>query len=117
MVPVLNLSGSSFPRGIKDPLIGMHNTTPDKLRKAPTEYIEGKPQRAVTLDEFSGAAVPENTPPEIMKMLEDAGLRIEKYAKPEDRAKAIKRFKELLFGAGAVGLGLDQYEQQMMGGM
>lgn len=78
-----------------------------QLADAPTNYFEIKPQRAVDVGEFFGAAVPEGTSPKVIKMLESKGLKIEKY-KPSERKGAIDRLNErsggkiLFSGAGAM---------------
>lgn len=63
----------------------------DKLRDLPTEYFEAKPRRAVQLQEFSGAAVPEGTSPELIAALEKRGLTVRTYPKgnPEARRAAV----------------------------
>lgn len=52
----------------------------DDLSKLPTEYFEGKPQRAVGMDEFKLAAVPE-TQPDVARSLEKMGLDVRTYDK------------------------------------
>jgi hypothetical protein len=78
----------------------------DELANAPTNYFEIKPQRAVDIDEFYGAAVPEGTPESVIKSLQDKGLEVEFY-KPEQRADAVKRLNKksggnILFSGGGV---------------
>lgn len=51
------------------------------VQKGLTDYFEAKPQRAVGLSEFAGAVVPEGTSPEVLKVLEDAGVEVRTYAK------------------------------------
>lgn len=58
----------------------------ERLRTMPTEYFEAKIQRAVGLDEFVGAVVPSTISAQARKVLEDAGLRIEEYAKGDTEA-------------------------------
>ena len=53
----------------------------DKLVNMPTEYFEAKPQRAVWLDEFKAAVIPDDAPADVRKLLEDAGLQIYTYGK------------------------------------
>ena len=56
-----------------------------EVKKGLTDYFEAKPQRAVKLNEFVGAVVPEGTSPEVMSVLEKNGLSVKTY--PEnDRA-------------------------------
>ena len=62
----------------------------DELASAPTNYFEIKPQRAVDINEFYGAAVPEGTSKTVIDDLRSQGLEVELY-KPEQRKEAIKR--------------------------
>ena len=62
----------------------------DELANAPTNYFEIKPQRAVNIKEFYGAAVPEGTSQSVIDDLKSQGLEVELY-KPEQRKEAIKR--------------------------
>jgi hypothetical protein len=79
----------------------------DNLKEAPTQYFEIKPQRAVDLSEFYGAAIPEDTPEEVVRQLESKGLQIVKYS-AGNRQEAIKKLDEisggkiLFSGAGAL---------------
>ena len=59
----------------------------DKLRNLPTEYFEAKPRRAVQLQEFSGAVVPEDTSPELVTALEKRGLEVKTYPKGNQEAR------------------------------
>jgi len=78
----------------------------DELANAPTNYFEIKPQRAVNINEFYGAAVPEGTSKSVIDGLKAQGLKIETY-KPEQRKEAIKKLNvksggQIFFsGAGA----------------
>ena len=81
-----------------------------KLSEAPTEYFEGKPQRAVGLGEFKGAMVPEGSPSYVDEILAKSGIsNVVKYADPKDRAKIIRNFEKEMFsfpaalGAGYLG--------------
>ena len=49
------------------------------LREAPTEYFEAKPLRGVKLNEFAGAAIPDDAPSYVREILKKHGLRIEEY--------------------------------------
>jgi len=62
----------------------------DELANAPTNYFEIKPQRAVNINEFYGAAVPEGTSKSVIDDLKSQGLQVETY-KPEQRKKAINK--------------------------
>ena len=76
----------------------------DELANAPTNYFEIKPQRAVDINEFFGAAVPEGTSKDVIAQLKAKGLKIEKY-KPEKRLEAIEKLniksKGNIFFSGA----------------
>lgn len=75
----------------------------DELRNQPTEYFEAKPQRAVGLDEFKIAAVPDDITPKTRAILEKNGLDIVEYKRGDaaDRqravAEAVNRNREVLF--------------------
>ncbi len=62
----------------------------DELANAPTNYFEIKPQRAVNINEFYGAAVPEGTSKNVIDDLKSQGLKVETY-KPEKRKEAINK--------------------------
>ena len=77
----------------------------DKLRNLPTEYFEAKPRRAVQLQEFTGAVVPEGTSPDLIKQLERRGLEVKTYPKNDNEARraaveAIGQERGALFAAG-----------------
>lgn len=71
------------------------------LKHYPTEYFEGKVQRAVDISEFEGAIVPTGKSfDEAVAILKRNGVtNIKRYKEgdPESRAKAINQFKSLLF--------------------
>lgn len=62
----------------------------------PAEYFEAKPQRAVGLHEFRGAAVPHDASPETLDVLRQHGLRVEPYRRgdEEDRKRAIQKLAQ-----------------------
>ncbi len=51
----------------------------DKLRNMPTEYFEALVTRAVGIDEFAAAVVPQTIGPIARKALEDSGVRLFEY--------------------------------------
>lgn len=56
-----------------------------------TDYFEAKPQRAVGVEEFRGAVVPEKTSPELVARLEAKGLKIVRYSQKQGaRERAIR---------------------------
>jgi hypothetical protein len=92
------------------------STTPPKLRqeaadflnylkKLPTEYFEGKPQRAVRLNEFRGAVVPGDIAGEQADILRRMGVgRIEQYdpKNPASRIEALQKFGGEQFSDGGI---------------
>ena len=72
------------------------------------EYLEAKPLRAVTFDEFAGAIVPPKTSQEIIDILENRGLKVIKNDPETDfmKTKARQQFKDQMFSfAPIVGAG------------
>lgn len=67
----------------------------DAIRATATLYFEAKPQRAVMLDEFAGAVVPEGTDPKLVQKLKDAGLQVETYTEGDNvgRQQATQRIQ------------------------
>lgn len=63
----------------------------DKLRDFPTEYFEGKIQRAVGIDEFAGAVIPASSPKFVRDILTKHGVPFVEYGK-ENRAKVTNKF-------------------------
>lgn len=63
----------------------------DGLAELDTEYFEAKQQRVLQLDEFQGAVVPENTPPDVIQSLENSGLQVVFYNPdvPDSRKAAL----------------------------
>lgn len=64
----------------------------EKLRNLPTEYFEAKITRPVYLSEFTAAIVPMDASPKTIEMLENAGLKVERY--DNNRAEVLKRLAE-----------------------
>jgi hypothetical protein len=52
-----------------------------KLMASPTQYFESKPQRAVSLNEFTGAVVPKGTSKEVVQTLRDNDIIVKFYEK------------------------------------
>ena len=78
-----------------------------QLKKLPTEYFEIKPQRAVEVSEFEGAIVPADAPQSAVDYLKSQGIeRIHFYSTPEERTQLFKQFKDKMFGAAPVGIGV-----------
>jgi len=77
----------------------------DKLKSIPTEYFEIKPQRAVGIGEFEGAIIPSNSLKTTEEILKKHGIeKIFKYANENERRNLIKKFPELMFSVGGLGL-------------
>ena len=66
----------------------------NKLRNMPTEYFEGKIQRAVDITEFERAVVPENTPKSVIDWLDKKGIKVDTYKNAEDRNGIVKKAVE-----------------------
>lgn len=59
----------------------------DKLRHLPTEYFESKIQRAVYLNEFGAAVVPDSTPEDLQATLKKRGLSVVTYPEKDGVAR------------------------------
>jgi hypothetical protein len=53
----------------------------NKLKDLPSDYFEAKFPRAVQLEEFEAAIIPEDLDPKLKKVLEDRGLELREYSK------------------------------------
>lgn len=76
----------------------------DKLRHMPTEYFEGKMQRAVGLNEFSAAAVPDDLPADLQRELDQRGIKTAAYKSGDKTARAeavrsLAQENQMLFSA------------------
>lgn len=82
----------------------LHNVFQNNANR-PVRYFEAKPQRAVGFDEFAGAIVNKNTPPETINLLNSMGLKVKTYDPFEnfDKTKARDAFGKYMFGAAPVG--------------
>jgi hypothetical protein len=67
------------------------------LSKSPVQYLESKPERAVDLSEFGGAIVPESTSQGIIDILQNRGIKVEKYGDEAERTAAREKFQNLMF--------------------
>jgi len=68
-----------------------------------TEYFEAKPNRIIDIAEFKGAIIPNDTKPEIIKLLKDKGIKkILSYGSQAQRLALYKNFPELNFIALAI---------------
>ena len=68
------------------------------LVNLPTEYFEAKPQRAVGVNEFKGAVIPDSTPADVREALTAQGLELVEYVKGDEqsRSQAVRQLSELL---------------------
>lgn len=73
----------------------------DMLRNGLATYMEAKPQRAVKLDEFLGAVVPNDIPADARKVLQDNGIEIMEYKRDneEDRKAKVSQLSRMLAGS------------------
>lgn len=71
----------------------------EKLKNAPTEYFEAKPQRAVGLDEIQAIVIPNNAGLTLKQQLLDNGLNIVEYDPniEGDRQRVINQYDDLKF--------------------
>lgn len=78
----------------------------EMFMRTPVPFFEGKPQRAVKLDEFVGAVVPEDASPEVLDVLKRNGLVIKTYpprtaiGDEKAQAQATRDFREELEAEG-----------------
>lgn len=70
--------------------------------KAPVPYFEAKPQRAVGLDEFAGAVIPEDASAETKAILAENKIPFKTYEKGNDvsRTRTVDQFRNVLAGQG-----------------
>lgn len=97
---------------VPDGVISQVEAYKNNLRQAPTQYFEAKPKRPVSLDEFSGAIIPESTPQNTIDMLKSKGIQIERYNTPEQRRILRDRFGGAAFSLGGAGIGTYLYGQR-----
>lgn len=86
---------------ISDEAIEQAIVAADALMRTPVPYFEAKPQRAVRLDEFAGAVIPDNAPAEVRAILDRHGLPVREYAAEGDRTAAVRAFAAELNASGA----------------
>jgi hypothetical protein len=66
------------------------------LINAPVPYFEAKPQRAVSLDEFKGAVIPQNASAKTKAILKKYGIKTYTYTGESDRVEAVRNFTKKL---------------------
>lgn len=110
---IIKMSDGNTSRVLNE--FGFQNVSPEIIEKiktyrsnlanSPVAYLEAKPERIVTLDDFAGAVVPDRfmeMDAETVKLLEDAGLEVEKYNpdRPKSRTVLRDKFKDQMFSVG-----------------
>ena len=65
----------AFPKDVKQQI----NEFLSRLKNMPTEYFESKVQRAVGLDEFKAAVVPNDVSQDVLDVLDKNGITVKKY--------------------------------------
>lgn len=102
--------GLSYSTGVDSALreVGFKNVPADLVKdleafaadlvNLPTEYFEAKPQRAVGVNEFKGAVIPDSTPSDVRDALVAQGLTLTEYVKGDEqsRANAVRQLSEAL---------------------
>jgi hypothetical protein len=70
-------------------------TLAEDIRISPTSYFEGKPERAIGMNEFAGAVIPKNASKSVRDILEKHGIKAVEYdPKVEgDRTEKTKNFQ------------------------
>ena len=76
----------------------------DAFMRVPVPYFESKPQRAVSINEFAGAVIPDTSPPEVRDILDHHGVAYREYVRgngePETQSKAAADFARELSEQG-----------------
>jgi hypothetical protein len=75
----------------------------ENARNLPNQYFEAKPNRAVGLDEWSAAIVPENANVDDVLSRNDIN-QVLRYTSPEQRAQMLSNLRDLSFGVAAGGM-------------
>ena len=87
-------------KGVPKYLVEEAMEVANKSMYLPVEFFETKPQRVVSIGEFSGAVVPRGVSQETLEILKKNGITDIRYYKkldPEGRKRAIAKFKDLMF--------------------
>lgn len=69
----------------------------NELKSLETQYFEAKPARAVSIDEFHAAIVPEDLGEERVQKLQEAGLKIREYSNRSERRSLQAQMEEVRF--------------------
>lgn len=87
MSPAAALRKHELSGDVEDELLALA----DRVKNGPTEYFESKYQGVAKLGDYAGAIVPENTPDDVVRLLQAQGLQVERYADEAGRTAARKR--------------------------
>jgi hypothetical protein len=71
-----------------------------RLKNSKVLYFEGKPQRAVSLDEFRAAIVPDGISEDALRIFTENGIRVIKYKNREEIPLLIEAMDDLYFELG-----------------
>ena len=84
-------------QNLPKPLLDLINETGRRIKAMPTEYFEIKPARAVRLNEFIGALIPEETSSQIKQILKRnmPDGKIVEYGR--NRQEKLMEFKDVMF--------------------
>lgn len=106
----LNRIYPDIPQELKADIASFLNT----LKSMPTEYFEIKPQRAVGINEFTGAIIPKDTPQKAREVLKKNGItEIYEYSTPEERKSLFQKYgKEMFTVAPAIPAAATQEEKK-----
>lgn len=80
---------------VPDKIIDLGIEAGEAMMYAPVPYFEAKPHRAVGLDEFSGAVVPNDVSKEALAVLKKHNIKVKKYGSRYDEEARTKAVVEL----------------------
>lgn len=96
------LSKNDF-SSVPDDIVKLGIEAGEAMMYAPVPYFEAKPHRAVTLDEFAGAVVPNDVSKEVLDVLKKHNIKVKKYGSRYDeeaRTKAVVNLRNTLQKSG-----------------
>lgn len=96
------LSKNDF-KGVPNSVLELGIEAGEAMLYAPVPYFEAKPQRAVGLDEFAGAVVPNDVSKDTLAVLDRHNIKYKKYGERYDeeaRTKAVVALRKKLAKAG-----------------
>lgn len=112
------LSSVGF-KGVPKSVIEQGVEAGEAMLEAPVPYFEAKPDRAVKLDEFAGAVVPDDADKETLQILKKHGLEIRKYPHGDQVAReaAVVSLREKLARKGVDVLFQKKGQNERRGGI